>query len=432
MSVFAIHNKKLSSCQEKAYQLLQNTNQNIFLTGRAGTGKSFLIREFLKTQERKRFPIVASTGVAAVLIGGRTFHSFFGLGIMEGGLERTIDRALNDRRVLSRLRNINGFVLDEISMISGEALLAAEAICRHARKKIQLPWGGARVIAVGDFSQLPPVNRFGQKRDWAFLGETWQNSDFHSVYLQTMMRTEDAEFLKILDQIRYGEITTEVQDFLNQKIDVDCLDEEATYIFPRRVMAERYNNQRLAQIDAPLSDFPTEYTGPVWAVNQLKKSAPVPENLKLKRGALVMIRVNDPGFQYVNGSVGIVEEILKNKILIALKKGRLVELEQHSFSFLNADGDVVASAKNFPLTLAYAMTIHKSQGVTLDNMVVDLRRLWEPGQAYVALSRLRCGMGLTLMGWDESSFQTDPEVIAFYQSLGVVKSFLNQKPFAIG
>ncbi len=177
-----------SPCQKAALRLLQEDTANPFITGAAATGKSFLIREFLKNRDRKKFPVVASTGSAAVWVGGRTFHSFFGLGIMEGGLDRTVDRALSNRRIVNRLKKTEGFVLDEVSMISGTTLRAAEAIARFARGD-ERPWGGMRVIAVGDFAQLPPVTPSGQ-RDWAFLDETWLRSDFTLVLLRTMLRSE--------------------------------------------------------------------------------------------------------------------------------------------------------------------------------------------------------------------------------------------------
>jgi ATP-dependent exoDNAse (exonuclease V) alpha subunit len=167
-----------------------------------------------------------------------------------------------------------------------------------------------------------------------------------------------------------------------------------------------------------LREFATVYSGRERGVEQLKKNAPVSEVISLKKNARVMIRVNDPAYQYVNGSVGTVEDIAPTTLAIKLVNGKIVELEQHTFSYLDAEGNSVATATNFPVSLAYAMTIHKSQGVTLDRMVVDLRRLWEPGQAYVALSRLRSGDGLTLAGWDETSIRVDPIVVAFQESIG--------------
>lgn len=413
--------KNLSPCQENALRVLTQSRDNIFLTGRAGSGKSFLIRHFLQGKDRKTFPIVASTGAAAVLVGGRTFHSFFGLGIMEGGVAITVKRALDERRVVKRLSRIDGFVLDEVSMIPGPALRAAEMICRVARRK-NLPWGGARVIAVGDFAQLPPVNRFGGEKEWAFLDEVWERSQFVAILLKTMMRCQDQDYMEVLNDIREGVVGERAQTYLNGRI----LPEEAIHkqrdtprLFPKRDMAEAYNGKRLEEVKKTLMEFPTVYTGDPRSIEVMKRNAPVPEMLRLKESALVMIRANDPFLNYVNGSLGNVVKIKGNTMEIRLKTGKVVEIERTQFSLLSAEGREIATATNFPAMLAYATTIHKAQGATLEEMVCDLRRLWEPGQAYVALSRLRKGQGLSLVGWEESSIRVDPQVVEFHRRLEV-------------
>ncbi len=412
--------KILSPCQENALEILTDRLDNVFLTGRAGSGKSFLIRHFLKNKDRKKFPIVASTGVAAILVGGRTFHSFFGLGIMEGGVEETVRRALEETRVVKRLRKIDGFVLDEVSMIPGPALKAAEAICRTARES-NLPWGGARVIAVGDFFQLPPINRFGGEKEWCFLEEAWEKSRFVPILLKTMMRSQDKDYMDVLNDIREGVVSERVHTYLNGRIIPEAEIKRALdtpRLFPKRDMADHYNGKRLEEIQEDLMEFPTFYSGEPKAIEAMKRNAPVPEILRLKESALIMIRSNDPFFHYMNGSLGNVIKMNGNAMEIRLKTGKEIELEKMHFSLLSADGREIATAVNFPVTLAYATTIHKAQGATLDGMVCDLRRLWEPGQAYVALSRLRTGSGLTLTGWDESSIRVDPKVVEFHRSLG--------------
>lgn len=407
--------QNLSPCQENALNQLSAGSGNFFVTGRAGTGKSYLVRQFLKGRDRKTFPVVASTGAAAVLVGGRTFHSFFGLGIMEGGVEKTVERALGEKRVLSRLKKIEGFVLDEVSMIPGSALRAAEEICRSARKN-KAPWGGARVIAVGDFAQLPPINPHSQEKEWAFLEPAWRKSMLKPLILKTVLRTEDAAFVNVLNSIRDGLVTDEVRLYLERKIDLDEELTGSTRLFPLRNTAESFNRQRLTEIKKPLKEFPTKYTGDARAIETLKKQAPIPEVLHLKETALVMIRVNEPNFAYANGSLGVIVKIAEDCLTIRLKNGKEVDLEPATFSLLNADGNAIATATNFPVTLAYATTIHKAQGATLDAMVCDLRNLWEPGQAYVALSRLKSGGGLSLLGWDEGSIRVDPQVAEFHRS----------------
>lgn len=218
---------------------------------------------------------MASTGAAAVLVGGRTFHSFFGLGIMEGGVAITVKRALDERRVVKRLGRIDGFVLDEVSMIPGPALRAAEMICRAARRK-NLPWGGARVIAVGDFAQLPPVNRFGGEKEWAFLDEVWERSQFVAILLKTMMRCQDQDYMEVLNDIREGVVGERAQTYLNDRI----LPEEEIHkqrdtprLFPKRDMAEAYNGKRLEEVKKNLMEFPTVYTGDPRSIEVMKRNA---------------------------------------------------------------------------------------------------------------------------------------------------------------
>ena len=176
---------ELSPEQANALDLLRS-GENVFLTGGAGSGKSFLIRHYMKEVDSQELPILASTGAAAVLLGGRTFHSFFGLGIMEGGPDATYERASKDNKLMARLRKVEGVIIDEISMIPGQALMIAEALSQKAREST-LPWGGMRIIAVGDFAQLPPVTQTGQ-RDWCFLSQVWKATGFQTVMLSHNQR----------------------------------------------------------------------------------------------------------------------------------------------------------------------------------------------------------------------------------------------------
>ncbi len=411
----------MSPSQFDALQAIQS-HQNIFITGAAGTGKSFLIQQYIANLDRKVWPVLASTGAAAIRINGRTFHSFFGLGIMEGGYEATIEKALKDKRVARRLKKAKGIVIDEISMIPAPALRAAEEISRWARDS-DLPWGGLQVISVGDFFQLPPVTLHGQRRDWAFLDPVWRNSEFRPVVLKEIIRSKDDEFLDVLGDIRLGEVTSRVKSFLDSKI-MDPDDQVVgTRLFGRRVHTEKYNLSELSKLMGEAVVYETEYTGRDYGVRSLKKQAPVPEKLVLKRDAFVMIRQNDPQGRWVNGTLGNVRGLEKDKILIETLAGADIEIKKSSFDLLDADSKVIASCSNFPVNLAYATTIHKAQGATLDAAVIDLENLWEPGQAYVALSRLRSGEGLYVTGWSELSIHIDPQVRTFYESLENPETF---------
>ena len=407
---------ELTSCQEEALKILRG-DENVFLTGSAGTGKSYLINEYKKFFSPKKHPIVASTGAAAILVGGRTFHSFFGLGIMQGGYEKTIERALKNRRLKSRLKKVVSIMIDEISMLSGESLRAAEEIAFRIREE-EAPWGGIKVVAVGDFAQLPPVSRFRDRPDWAFEDRVWERTNFTPICLDTVVRTQDREFLEILNFIRRGVVNEQVRTFLNSRVVDEARDLDMTKLHSRRDFVERINLQKLNELPGEAKVFETVYESKDQRyIESMKKNAPIPERLNLKLGALVMIRKNDPSQGYVNGSLGIVTQIKENEIQIQLKAGWPVLLEKSAFTLLDAEGAEVAGAFNFPVNLAYATTIHKSQGMTLDSAVIDLRQLWEPGHAYVALSRVKSPDGLYLTGWSENSIKTDEKVVQFYNQI---------------
>jgi len=412
----------LSQEQKFALDLLKS-GENVFLTGGAGSGKSYVIRQLTEELNPKEMPVLASTGAAAVLLGGRTFHSFFGLGIMEGGAAATFERASQDRRIMKRLSQVEGCIIDEISMISGEALSLAEKLVQKARES-SLPWGGMRIIAVGDFGQLPPVAQNATKKDWCFLSEAWQKTQFHVCELQHNQRVQDSEFLDVLAEIRSGRMSEKVIQFLNAHTRPHDESDPGTRLFPRRDTSENYNQKKLAEIKSQEHIIDSIYFGDEKFVHSLKKNSPVPEQLKIKVGCRLIFLKNDAQKRWVNGTRGVLIDIDQDKLIIKKDHGREVTVEKMMFSMLDAEGNIRASVVQFPVTLAYATTIHKSQGATLDDLWCDLSSLWEPGQAYVALSRLRNPHGLKIVRWNPRSFIVDPVVQKFYlelQSRAVLK-----------
>lgn len=405
---------QLSTEQQHALELLRS-GENIFLTGGAGSGKSYLIRHFTQELDPKLSPILASTGAAAVLLGGRTFHSFFGLGIMEGGPDATYERAQKDHRLLNRLKKVEGVIIDEISMIPGAALMIAEALAQKARDS-KLPWGGLRVICVGDFAQLPPVTKTGQ-RDWAFLNEAWARSGFQVCQISHNQRVQDDEFLDVLADVRYGKVTQRVFDFLSERVRPHDEEASGTRLFGRRDISENFNQKKLSEIREVEVCIDAIYIGAEKYIETLIKMSPVPQKLVLKVGCKVIFLQNDPQKRWINGTRGTVTKIDIDKITVKKEHGREVSVDKSSFSLQDAEGNVTATVIQFPLALAYATTIHKSQGATLDELWCDLRSLWEPGQAYVALSRLRSAEGLKLVGWNPRSIIADPKVLDFYRSI---------------
>ncbi len=420
---------QLTVCQQKALDMLEREG-NIFLTGAAGTGKSFLLNRYLAGKPSDAFPIVASTGAAAVLVGGRTFHSFFGLGIMEGGLDATVHRALRSRKLVNRLLTACCVVIDEVSMLSGTTLMAAERVARMARG-VDQPWGGLRIIAVGDFAQLPPVTPGGQQKDWAFLHPTWKESAFQPALLSTVMRTRDSEFLEILNFVRAGTVNERVREFLDARIVGAAAHIEGTRLYPHRHSADVHNLQRLQALHGTERSYATQYEGEARVLDSAKRAMPIPDVLVLKEGALVMMRKNDFSEDrlYVNGSLGHVRELGDETLTIRLMDGGEIEVEKQKFSYLDGDGRELMAAWNFPVTLAWATTIHKAQGASLDSLIVDLAALWEPGQAYVALSRVRSAAGLFIERWQASSIRAEPLVTDLYNSLAVEMESYVPRPF---
>ncbi len=397
--------------QLEAFHLLLS-GENVFLTGAAGSGKSFLIKKFLKEFSKNEFPVLASTGAAAVLVGGRTFHSFFGLGILEGGPEKVFEKAKKDKRLKKRITAVEGIVIDEVSMISGDVLDLADRIARWAREN-EHPFGGLRVIAVGDFAQLPPVNKVGP-RNWSFKHPVWERAQFQKAFLKTNHRTHDDSYLRVLNDIREGQVTERVFEFLNSKVKTHDESDSGIRLFPFRNQSEQFNLRQLNKIQSEPLVFPTLYWGDESKIEKMKDTFPVPVELTLKIGAEVVFTQNDPQKRWINGTQGVVRQLEDGKIIVEKRTGREVTVDKVSFDLLNAEGEVVMSASQFPLNLGYATTIHKSQGATLDKIWCDLSQLWEPGQAYVALSRLRDANGLNLIKWSSKSIKADPEVIQFY------------------
>jgi ATP-dependent DNA helicase PIF1 len=408
----------LTPCQTKAFHLLQKES-NVFLTGAAGTGKSFLLQKFLAGKDAKRCPVLASTGAAAVIVDGRTFHSFFGLGIMEGGRQATVRRALRSSPLQTRLRRAQCVVIDEVSMLSGETLATAQEIAQSVRENAN-PWGGLRIIAVGDFAQLPPVQINDRPKDWGFAHPVWEQSQFRPAFLETPVRTSESRFLSVLNDVREGNMTENVAAFLEERSQKSNGPFNGTRLFPHRASADAYNLRRLQRIEQPLHTFETEYDGQERHVMQLKKQCPISEEILLKKGALVMLRKNDTyhfPYKYVNGTLGTVTNIGEESLFIRLLNGEDIELGPEEFSLLDGNGRKRATAFNFPITLAWATTIHKAQGASIDRLRVCLLRLWEPGHAYVALSRARSAGGLFIDKWDRESIFADPSVQEFYRSV---------------
>lgn len=409
--------------QQKAIEVL-NRGTSCFITGGAGTGKSTVMRQWIResthdSDSRKKLAVLASTGTAALMMGGRTFHRFFGLGIMEGGKEAVIERALKSSSLKSRIKKTHTVLIDEISMIGAQEWETAEAIARKVLGK-GIPWGGLRIIVVGDFAQLPPV-----QKPWVFQSPTWHETDLRILELKTIVRSEESSWAKVMSELRWGQLSKSSLEILESRVQSLEAAHSGTRLFTRKFAVESYNQEQLNHLPGTPSVYSTLYVGKANRIDEIKKQAPIPEELVLKEKALVMFRNNDPEMRWVNGTLGYVVKLPspsaydEGEIEIELLRGKRVKVEKANFGLLDAEGEVIASAKNYPLNLAWACTIHKAQGATLDQLHVDLSGTWEHGQAYVALSRVRKLEQLTLEAWNPRWIIVDPLVRQYYSSLEV-------------
>jgi len=309
-------------------------------------------------------------------------------------------------------------ILDEISMIPGKLLSIANEICQKVRGNNDF-MGGIRVIAVGDFHQLPPIGAKGEDTDWAFLNPCWHDAEFSTHYLKEAMRTSDAEFLEVLNDIRMGRITSSVNGFMKAHQKFHTANIKATRLYSTKAKVNTYNSKQLRAIQEKEMRSKTEFsTADQKLITKLSRAVTWDDPLRLKIGALVMIRKNDPSMRYVNGTLGTVQEILPNKILIETTEGRKVSIGKAKYELHDGDGEVIASATNFPVCLAWAQTIHKAQGASIDSLVVDIGYLWEAGHAYVALSRATNPNRLVVEKWNPLRIFTDKEVVKFYTRIG--------------
>lgn len=406
--------KNLNKNQAKALKLLLNSKKNIFLTGAAGTGKSHVIKLFreIRQMQQNPVPVVASTGAAAILVNGVTFNSYFGLGIMSGGVKATVENAMTSRATVERIVYADTVIVDEVSMISGDTMEAANLLCQKIRQNKKF-FGGIRVIFVGDFFQLGPYSE-SEKLDWVFLHKSWKKAMIQKVELDQIMRTSDKVFLKVLGKVRKGKVDKEVQKFLNTHVLKTPL---ANYVgprvFSRNYQVDQYNQEQLAKIQAPEMNFKTQYAGDARFVDRMKENLVVGAELKLKRGALVMMRVNNFQEGYINGTIGVIQGMTEEVLTIRKLSGEMIQVKKHIFEFQGGNGEILARARNFPLTLAWAITIHKAQGATMDTALISLDKLWLHGQAYTALSRLKSSEGLKIVKWDRSSFRVDKKVLKY-------------------
>ncbi|MDN5620490.1 MAG: AAA family ATPase [Psychrobacter sp.] len=457
--------------QSSALDILK-TGQNVFLTGSAGSGKTYTLNQYIDYLRARRVPVAvtASTGIAATHMNGTTIHSWSGIGIKDELSDRDLTNLSRKQFLADRLKDTAVLVIDEISMLHAKQLNLVSQVLKHIRKNDKA-FGGIQVVVAGDFFQLPPIGSKGEsnREKFAFMSEAWLDAKFHICYLSEQHRqvSEAAngglDLDDILNQIRRQEVTFEAIAALENTYD-QSVDIKRTRLYTHNLNVNKINDKELALLDGEMMRFGATTTGDSKLVETLKKTVRTQDELVLKVGAKVMFIKNNAELGVSNGTMGeligfaavkiedkessdalieddssdnvdgIDEEAAGEKTakgkksaakkdkekpkskkaatqkmpVVRLNSGREVIAEPEEWIIEDETGDVLASYLQVPLCLAWAITIHKSQGMTLDAAEIDLSRTFELGQGYVALSRLKSLAGLQLLGMNDMSLQLDP------------------------
>ncbi|MDB5264829.1 MAG: ATPase [Parcubacteria group bacterium] len=402
--------------QSEALSILK-TGANVFLTGEPGSGKTHTINEYVKWLRSHAIEpaITASTGIAATHIHGMTIHSWSGIGINDYLSPEALDAIASKEHVVKRIQKAPVLIIDEVSMLSANVLSMVDEVAREVRHTDK-PFGGMQVVLVGDFFQLPPIAKAGKQAVFAFQSGAWEKLNPIICYLHEQHRQEDGVFLSLLSAIRSGEWDhTHVSVLTSRESDGDSetIDEDTPRLFTHNVDVDKLNDEKLAALSGKPYPFLMESAGGNVLVEALKRGCLSPERLTLKEGAIVMCTKNNPAAGYANGTLGIVTgfESGTNYPIIETRDGRDITMAPMAWA-VEENGKVRAKISQVPLRLAWAITIHKSQGMSMDAAAMDLSRAFEYGQGYVALSRVRTLDGLHLLGWSEQALAIHPAVSA--------------------
>ncbi|MFK4002003.1 AAA family ATPase [Psychrobacter namhaensis] len=454
--------------QSSALDILK-TGQNVFLTGSAGSGKTYTLNQYIDYLRARRVPVAvtASTGIAATHMSGTTIHSWSGIGIKDELSDRDLSNLSRKQFLADRLKDTAVLIIDEISMLHAKQLNLVSQVLKHVRKN-DTAFGGIQVVVAGDFFQLPPIGSKGEtnREKFAFMSEAWLDAKFHICYLSEQHRqvSEAAngglDLDDILNQIRRQEVTFEAIAALEATFDQN-VDIKRTRLYTHNLNVNKINDKELAALSGEMRRFEATSTGDSKLVETLKKTVRTQDELVLKVGAKVMFIKNNTELGVSNGTMGELIGFAAVKIedskdnsetlidddddthhnndddkdttkdkksaakkdvnqpktkksttqkmpVVRLNSGREVIAEPEEWIIEDETGEVLASYEQVPLCLAWAITIHKSQGMTLEAAEIDLSRTFELGQGYVALSRLKSLAGLQLLGMNDMSLQLDP------------------------
>ena len=401
--------------QDEALDLLK-MGKNIFLTGAAGSGKTYLLNQYINYIKKNNvvIAVTASTGIAATHLQGTTLHSWSGIGVKDTLTQKDLEKLLSTSRIKRNYKKTKVLIIDEISMLHKYQLDMVDAIARYI-SNCDTVFGGMQVILCGDFFQLPPVSTgfsIGEIQ-FAFEGSAWENGGFHVCYLHEQHRQVDDPLVAVLNDIRGGTAGEHTKIPLRTRYKKEPQGAtKATKLYSRNMNVDAINEQELASLHGQEKIYQMETKGFSGLIAGLKKSCLALEQLKLKIGAEVMFIKNDILGKYVNGTRSVVVGFDKNEgwPIVKTYDNEMILVYPEEWKYED-NGVVHATITQIPLRLAWAITIHKSQGMTLDAAEIDLGDAFEPGMGYVALSRVRSLSGLKLMNLNEMALTVHPKIL---------------------
>jgi ATP-dependent DNA helicase PIF1 len=413
----------LNDKQVEAYNLMR-AGVSIFLTGPAGSGKSVCIKAFMDSCDNRKMALMSTTGASAILIGGTTLHSYLGIGLGTGSAEYLSDKIYKSNWFRKRWVDLDCAIIDEISMLDPDLFDKLEYIARVVRGN-SYPFGGIQLVLSGDMLQLPVVG----STKFCFEAKTWNQCVTHTIYLTKIIRQKDIVFQECLNKIRVGNVDKSVVKILDKLVGTKLTNEfgiKPTRLFSKNMDVNRINDQELDKLAESGIEFReyimdiVTYVKPndiVHTIEKFKKNCNAPEVLQLCVGAQVMLLKNlDLDAGLANGSRGVVIDFVEDIPMVKFINGceRLID---HNVWLVEENGQEILRCQQIPLKIAYAVTIHKSQGTSLDYVEMSLKSCFEYGQAYVALSRAKTLDGLSIIDVDYDLIKAHPRAIEYYKSL---------------
>ncbi|EKE11074.1 MAG: hypothetical protein ACD_15C00140G0002 [uncultured bacterium] len=404
--------------QKTALDILK-LGHNVFLTGPAGSGKTYLLNQYIDYLKEKNIgvAITASTGIAATHMNGQTIHSWSGMGISEALSEEDMTKLTKKHYHRQKFKKAKVLIIDEVSMLHAHQLDLVDSICKKFKDPF-LPFGGLQVILCGDFFQLLPVAKYGRKPEFVIQSDSWEEMNPKICYLEEQHRQEDGQMLRILKDIRSRSCDEKTLKLILSRENKAIKNSiTPTRLFTHNADVDAINNLELRKINEESKIFEMTAAGIDNLIMTLKRGCLAPETLVLKKGAVVMFVKNNFERGYVNGTLGkvlgfdgmglpVVKTFSGKEIMVIPEKWSIEE-----------DDVPLASITQMPLRLAWAITVHKSQGMTLDAVEMDLSKAFEYGMGYVALSRARTLEGIKLLGINKAALEVNPEVYEMDKTL---------------